>query len=391
MTGSLQIKNDKYYLVLNLINQGKRRQKWISTGLSVKGNKRRAEQLLRETLQQYQQQGGSIPCDVLFSDYVRYWLEQVRRRVDEVTWQGYESLAKCHILPYFDKRNLLLREVTRADLQTYLDAMASDGRKDGKGGLSPKSIRLHKNILHQTLNEAVKNGVINNNPCQLLDLPSVPRYEAHFYDEQQLQTLLQAAKGDPLYSMIQLAMIYGLRRSELLGLKWDSIDFVRKTMTIRHTVSKVTKAVAKDKTKTASSYRSFPLTEDASRLFQQLRAEEMQNHRLMGKDYQENDYIFKWSDGRPFPPDYVTHHFSRLLKKHDLPHIRFHELRHSCASLLLNRGFTLKDVQEWMGHSDISVTANIYGHLDIARKQSIAASMTELLHPDAPGAALEKC
>lgn len=384
MTGSLQTKNDKYYIVLNLTQQGKRRQKWISTVLPVKGNKRRAEQLLREALQQYQQQSGNAFGDTLFSDYVRYWLEQVHRRVDEVTWQGYDTLARCHILPYFDKCGLLLQELTRADLQTYLDEMASDGRKDGRGGLSARSIRLHKNILHQTLNEALKNGLISNNPCQLLDLPSVPRYEAHFYDEQQLQILLHAAKDDPLYPLIQLAMIYGLRRSELLGLKWDSIDFVRKTLTIRHTVSKVTTAVAKDKTKTASSYRSFPLTEEAAQIFQQAKAEETQNRRLMGTAYQENDYVFKWSDGRPFPPDYVTHHFSRLLKNHDLPHIRFHELRHSCTSLLLNRGFTLKDVQEWMGHSDISVTANIYGHLDIARKQSIAASMTSLLRSDTP-------
>lgn len=379
MTGSLQIKNDKYYLVLNLTQQGKRRQKWISTGLPVKGNKRRAAQLLQKTLQQYQQQSGILPSSIRFSDYVRHWLEQVRRRVDEVTYQGYETLAKSHILPYFDQSGLLLQQIARADLQAYLDEKASHGRKDGKGGLSPRSIRLHKNILHQTLNEAVKNGLITSNPCQLLDLPSVPRYEAGFYTNEQLKALLQAAKGDPLYPLIQIAILYGLRRSELLGLKWDSIDFVQKTLTVRHTVSKVTKAVAKDKTKTASSYRSFPLTEEAALIFRQLKAEENRNRRLMGAAYQENDYLFKWPDGRPFPPDYVSHHFSRLLKNHDLPHIRFHELRHSCASLLLNSGFTLKDVQEWMGHSDISVTGNIYGHLDIARKQTLAASLTGLL------------
>lgn len=379
MTGSLQIKNDKYYLVLNLTQQGMRRQRWISTGLSVKGNKRRAAQLLQETLQQYQQQSGILPSSIRFSDYIRHWLEQVRRRVDEVTYQGYETLAKSHILPYFDQSGLLLQQIARADLQAYLDEKASHGRKDGKGGLSPRSIRLHKNILHQTLNEAVKNGLITSNPCQLLDLPSVPRYEAGFYTCEQLKALLRAAKGDPLYPLIQIAILYGLRRSELLGLKWDSIDFVQKTLTVRHTVSKVTKAVAKDKTKTASSYRSFPLTEEAALIFRQLKAEENRNRRLMGAAYQENDYLFKWPDGRPFPPDYVSHHFSRLLKNHDLPHIRFHELRHSCASLLLNSGFTLKDVQEWMGHSDISVTGNIYGHLDIARKQTLAASLTGLL------------
>ena len=139
MTGSLQTKNDKYYIVLNLTQQGKRRQKWISTGLPVKGNKRRAEQLLREALQQYQQQSGNAFGDTLFPDYVRYWLEQVHRRVDEVTWQGYDTLARCHILPYFDKCGLLLQELTRADLQTYLDEMASDGRKDERRLVCQKS------------------------------------------------------------------------------------------------------------------------------------------------------------------------------------------------------------------------------------------------------------
>ena len=93
---------------------------------------------------------------------------------------------------------------------------------------------------------------------------------------------------------------------------------------------------------------------------------------MFKKAYQKNDYVFKWDDGHPYSPDYVTKEFSKLLKEHGLPHICFHELRHSCASLLLNAGFTLKDVQEWMGHADIKMTANIYGHLDINRKQNMA-------------------
>lgn len=106
---------------------------------------------------------------------------------------------------------------------------------------------------------------------------------------------------------------------------------------------------------------------------------EQENRRLCGKDYQQPPYVFKWPDGRPFSPDYVSRHFAALLHKHGLPHIRFHELRHSCASLLLSQGMTLKDVQEWLGHSDIKMTANVYGHLDIARKQSIADTMGSLL------------
>ena len=114
--------------------------------------------------------------------------------------------------------------------------------------------------------------------------------------------------------------------------------------------------------------------------FDYRKAEEEENQRLFGKAYQKNDYVFKWPDGRTFAPDYVTHHFSKMLERYGMPHIRFHELRHSCASLLLNNGCGLKDVQEWMGHSDIQTTANIYGHLDTSRKQSLADKLTECLN-----------
>lgn len=379
MTGSLQIKNDKYYIVLNDCVNGKRKQKWCKTGLPAKGNKRKAEQLLRDTLRQHEQQRGIVRSDVTFSDYVRLWLTQVKRRVDEVTYQGYEVLANGHILPYFDASGVKLQEVTRQQLQDYIDEKAARGRKDGKGGLSARSLRLHKNVLYQTLTEAVKAGLLPANPCQYVDLPSTARHEAHFYTVQQMQELLDAIRDDPLYPLVKIAALYGLRRSELLGLQWDSIDFDRGTLTIRHTVTKVTTAVAKDKTKNASSYRTFPLLPEARQIFLSALDAERENRHLFGKSYQQSPYVFKWPDGRPFSPDYVTHHFSALLRKHGLPPIRFHELRHTCASLLLSQGMTLKDVQEWLGHSDIKMTANVYGHLDIARKQSIADTMSSLL------------
>ena len=378
MTGSLQIKNNKYYIVLNDYVNGKRKQKWVKTELPIKGNKRKAEQLLRETLQQQEQQSGIVRSDVTFADYVRVWLSQVKRRVDEVTYQGYEILANGHILPYFDASGVKLQEVNRHHLQAYIDEKAASGRKNGKGGLSARSLRLHKNILNQALTEAVKADLLPANPCQYVDLPSVQRYEAHYYTAQQLQELLELIRDDPLYPLVKITAIYGLRRSELLGLQWDSIDFERGLLTIRHTVTKVSKTVEKDKTKNASSYRSFPLLDEAREIFLQAQKVERENRRLMGKGYQENAYVFKWPDGRPIAPDYVTHHFPALLRKHNLPHIRFHELRHSCASLLLSNGFALKDVQEWLGHSDIKMTAKIYGHLDVARKQSIADKMGSL-------------
>ena len=376
MTGSLTVKNGKYYAVLNVYENGNRKKKWLNSGLPEKGNKRKAEQFLREKLAEYERMEGIIKSDILFSDYIRIWMKQISRKVDEVTMQGYQTLAQGHILPYFDQKKTSLQEIDHIILQRYIDEKHTQGRKDGKGGLSARSLRLHKNILNQTLNLAVQSKLIPANPCQFVDLPQSVRYESSFYNDKQLKELFEALKDDPILPLVKITALYGLRRSELLGLQWDSIDFDAGTMVIKHTVAKVTSAVAKDKTKNSSSHRTFPLTAEALEIFRNAKREEEQNRKAFGSEYQANSYVFKWPDGHPYSPDYISHRFNDLLKKHNLPHIRFHELRHSCASMLIAMGFTLKDVQEWLGHSDVKMTANIYAHLDVTRKTSIVDSLT---------------
>lgn len=377
MTGSLTVKNGKYYAVLNVYENGKRKKKWICSGLPEKGSKRRAEAFLREKLADYERMEGIVQTDTSFSDYVRVWLDHIARTVDKVTLQGYKSLADTHILPYFDDAGTKLTKLDHKTIQRYMDMKFTSGRRDGKGGLSPRSLRLHKNIIAQTLDLAVRNKLIQSNPCQFVVLPQCERYESQFYTEIQLKALFSALKDDPILPMVRITAWYGLRRSELLGLQWDSLDLEAGTMTIRHTVSKVTEVVAKDKTKNASSRRTFPLTPEAVEIFTKAKEQEERNRAMFGREYQENPYVFKWPDGHPYSPDYISHHFAKVLKRHGLPHIRFHELRHSCASMLINMGFTLKDVQEWLGHSDIKMTANVYSHLDNARKNTIAAMLMQ--------------
>jgi len=379
MTGSLQIKKDKYYIVLNMYDNGKRKQKWIATNLPSKGNKKRAEKMLRDTLRDYEAQEKLVKSDMLFSDAVRQWLTASAIRVDAVTLQGYENIARVHVLPYFDALEIKLLDVDRHILQKYIDEKYYRGRIDGNGGLSPASLRLHKNVLYQTLKEAVRNELILTNPCEYVNLPQLQRYESHFYTADQLNALLDAIKEEPIYPLIKATAVYGLRRSEVLGLKWDSIDFDVDTVNIKHTVSKVTKIVEKDKTKNASSRRSFPLLPDIKKLLLKIKQQESENRKLFGREYAENDYIFKWDDGRPYSPDFVSYKFDWLLNHYGFPHIRFHELRHSCASVLISMGFNLKDVQEWLGHADIKMTANIYSHLDITRKIAMANKIANQL------------
>lgn len=378
MTGSLQEKNGKYYAVINLTDiNGKRKQKWISTGLTIKGNKKKAEQFLREKLKEFELQENLVPSDVLFSDYLLYWLSLAKLKIDESTYQSYVCIANAHIIPYFKEKKIKLNQITRNDLQVYVNFKFEYGRKDGKGGLSAKTVKSHIVLIKQALKEAVKNDLIASNPSEYITLPKIQKFEASFYSLNQLNELFVAIKNEPLYPLIYVATIYGLRRSEVLGLKWDSIDFENNTLTIKHTVVDIAKIIEKDSTKNKSSYRSFPLGYDIKKMLLKLKEAEENNRMLFGKEYIENDYIFKWENGEPLKPDYISRSFKKLLEKYNLPHIRFHDLRHSCASILVANGFTLKDIQEWLGHSDIQTTANIYAHLDIERKSNIMKSMTD--------------
>ncbi|MCO7110484.1 hypothetical protein NIA69_16980 [Gemmiger formicilis] len=160
--------------------------------------------------------------------------------------------------PYFDDLQIRLCDVDGETLQTYINVKAKFGRSDGHGGLSAVSLRQHKNVLNQTLKLAQRDGLIQTNPADLVVMPHAAQFTGTFYTEAQMRDLLTAVKNERLYPIIYVTALYGLRRSEVLGLKWDSINFAMQTLTIRHTVARVTKVVEKNKTKNASSFRSFP-------------------------------------------------------------------------------------------------------------------------------------
>lgn len=174
----------------------------------------------------------------------------------------------------------------------------------------------------------MRHKFIRSNPCELVRLPKLERREYEWYNASEINTLLETIKDEPLHPLIQTTVMYGLRRSEVLGLQWQSIDFDTNTILIRHTVSTSTKVVEKDKTKNKSSYRSFPLFPEIRELLLQLKEEEQKNREFFGDAYVENDYIFKWANGAMYDPSYISHKFGDLLRKYNLPHIRFHDLRH---------------------------------------------------------------
>ena len=200
------------------------------------------------------------------------------------------------------------------------------------------------------------------------------------------ERLLEASKDHPYSLLIQMTAFYGLRRSEALGLKWDAIDFERDTITIKHIVTNAKidgkcEIVCADRAKTKSSLRSLPLVSNIREKLLVLREQQKENRRVCGNCYSKkyDGYVFVDAMGNIFNPRSVTTNFSKLLEQNGLGHIRFHDLRHSCASLLLANDVPLKHIQEWLGHSDFTTTANIYAHLDYKSKITSANEMDNIL------------
>ena len=373
ITGSLQTKKQKYYAVLNFTDEtGARKQKWISTGLSTTGhNKRAAQRVLAELIEKHESlpPAAREPNQSLFTEDLAAWVASTQYTYDPITWQGYKNCVETQILPWFQANfpKLKLPELTPQHVQAFADHLSSSGNRN------------YLAVLSQVFEHAIRMKRIKENPCKSVQRPKKKKFRPSFYDAEQIKRLFDALKDEPLLNLIVVTAMYGLRRSELLGLKWDSVDFRRKEITIRHVVSRFTTVVEKDGTKTESSMRTYPMPPPIEDILMSEKDKQARNRDIFKEKYLETGYVFTWDDGRPYAPDYLTRKFASLLKKYGLPKIRFHDLRHSCASMLIEKGYNLKDVQAWLGHADISTTGNIYGHLTGRHLAAVGSDLCDTL------------
>lgn len=383
VAGRLQEKNGYYYMVLSYTGpDGKRKQPWVATGLPVKGNKKRAEQMLRELRGSFTppkaERKEELSPDMLFSDYMLYWLRIVRPAVQETTWSSYCFNVKDHIVPYFEPLGVTLAGLQARQIQSfYLRELET---------LKATSVlRLHAN-LHKALKYAVRLDLIPGNPVDKVERPKPEKYMAAYYTAEEMEQLFAAARGHRLELIIQFAAFYGLRRGEVLGLRWDAVDLDAGTLTVRHIVTNASiegkqVLVQADRAKTKSSLRTLPLVDAFAQRLRALKEQQEYNEQVCGSCYNRKykGYLFVNEMGDLILPNSVTDVFAKLLAENGLRKIRFHDLRHSCASLLLKQGVPMKQIQEWLGHSDISTTANIYAHLDAQSKQLSAETMEQAL------------
>ena len=378
MTGSIQAKSDKpyYYAVLNTYDEhGKRKPKWISTGVPVKGNnKRKANEALKKILAEYDlkiENKIDLALDVPFTDFISLWLDTEKKNLQPTTFDAYKLTLDSHIIPYFLPLKLKVSEVTAAHIDQYVNSKLES--------LSPNTVRKHIANLSKSLNSAVKKGIIAFNPVTRIETVSKVKYTgAKYYNERQIEELLEISKGDPLEIVILLTVFYGLRRSEVLGLKWDAISFENGTIAISHTVVQVTKTIhRKDSTKNDSSNDIVPLPDMIMSELKKWKEKQAEHRRLQPNDYIDEGYVCTQVDGSLMKPSYISQHFKLLLKKNNLPEIRYHDLRHSAASYLLHLGFNLKEIQTWLRHADIQTSMNLYTHLDLAAKREIANNLND--------------
>lgn len=384
VAGHLQEKKGLFYIVLSYSDRdGKRKTKWVPTGLPIKGNKRKAETMLQEARKTFVADYVPVAEDMLFVDYLTEWLEIAKGSVALTTYASYSSMVKNTIIPYFKPKELTLIGLQPRDIQEFYTQQLKR--------VKASSVIHYHVIIHRALKYAVRTDLIPTNPADKIDRPKMERFVGSFYDSDEMNSLFEAAAGTRFELPILLGAFYGLRRSEVIGLKWDAIDFANETITIRHTVTTCNLdgkqvLVASDTTKTKSSMRTLPLVQVFKERLLDVKAKQEQNMKLCGRSYNKDylGYICVDEMGNLLKPGYLTTSFPLLLEKNGLRKIRFHDLRHSCASLLLANGVPMKQIQEWLGHSDFSTTANIYAHLDFNSKISSAQAMiTGLKLPEA--------
>lgn len=203
-----------------------------------------------------------------------------------------------------------------------------------------------------------------------------------YYNHAELDKLFEITDKSPLALIVRVAAYYGFRRSEISGIRWKSIDFTNKTITIENKVLNIKKQViCSEVLKTLSSNRTLPLLPEIEKLLIKRKKEIEANKIIYGESYNTKyeDYVFVKDDGNLILPDYITHTFCKLIRHNDLKHIRFHDLRHSCASLLVANKVPMKNIQEWLGHSSYNQTADTYSHLDFDSKKESANVISKLL------------
>ena len=313
---------------------------------------------------------SKLSADMLFSDFFIYWLDRHKVRVQENTYNSYCLQAKAHIIPYFREKAITVSGLDGETIESYYSYKLSQG-------LSRSTVMHHHTNIHSSLDFAVRHHLISYNPSNQITIPKKEFFKGQFYSTNELFACLAAFRGHSLELCVLFAALMGLRRSEILGLTWRDICIPEHTVTIRSTLvisinpnTGKKYLIHKQRTKNQSSLRTLVLPQ----IIEQKLTEYLDHHIVRP----EQPVCLK-PDGSKISPAFLTPNFKKCLIHSGLRVIRFHDLRHSCATILHKNGYDIRDIQMWLGHSDITTTAKFYAHFNLEDKKRVASGLDKIM------------
>ncbi len=355
---------------------GKRRQKWVS-GFE---RERDAAKAMRDYIARIERGEAVAESNDSVASYLRdQWLPLRRSKVKESTWAGYQDAVEGRIIPNIGA--LPLRKVTPKHIaKLYEDLLASGCRDTRRGpGLAPKTVRNTGLVLKKAFGDAVRLGLLARNPAEHVEMPRVEQKEMKTWSTEQAREFIGFIRGDRLEALWILMLTSGMRRGELIGLKWADVDLDAGRLAVRRARVAVGYQVVWSSPKTVKSARVIALDAATCEVLRSHRARQDDEKALVGDAHHDEDILFAKPDGSPLHPDYVSQRFGRLVKKAGLLMIRPHDTRHTAATLLLEAGIPVKVVSERLGHSTTSITADLYQHVAPHMQEEAANKLGAML------------
>lgn len=351
---------------------GKRRQR----NKAVKGTKKDAEAELRKILGSLDSGAYVKPTNMKVRDLLRQWLtEYVESQVRLRTGDGYRLICEKHLMPKLG--DITLTHLRAGTVTNYYANALASGRSDGNGGLSAQTVKHHHRVLSEALEYGVRQGLLGRNVCKQVSPPRPTTKEMNTLTEDQVGELFEFARRTPYYHIIHLALYTGLRRSELLGLRWKDADMILCAVRVTQCLHRLSNGqVVLTEPKTAKGRRSVALSPASVLDLRQHHDEQKELRDAVGIPLSDADLVFANVDGSPLSPSTVSHAFGDICKKAGIGGIRFHDLRHTHATMLMKRGTFPKVVQERLGHSSFAITMDVYSHV-VPGMQELAAQQFE--------------
>lgn len=362
--GTIVLRADGRWTAALTLADGKR--KWFY------GRTRREVQDQLQAAQQDRRAGLPAPSGRLtVQQFLTQWLAlSAKPRVRHKTYVSYEGTVRLHIVPALGKYQLA--RLTPERIQALLNAKLATG-------LAPRSVAYIRTVLRVALGQAVKWNLIGRNPAVLADPPRVEKHRITPLTPDQARTLLAAARGDRLEALYTVALALGLRKGETLGLVWSDVDLDAGTLSVNYQLQRIGGRRLRVPLKTDESRRTLLLPDAVAAALRAHRVRQLEERLAAGDRWQDSGHVLTSAIGTPLDERNVNRSFERLLARARLPHMRFHDLRHSAASLLLAQGVPLRVISELLGHTKIGTTADLYTHLAPTLHQEAAAKMQAVL------------